>query len=47
MNPGALGIFDHAERVTGMTGLTAGGTPGLFAQAFGLGFFRPIRERGP
>ena len=46
MNPGALGIFHPLERVTGMTGLTTGGTPGLFAQALGLGFFRPVRGRG-
>jgi hypothetical protein len=46
MNAGVLGIFDPLERVTGMTGLTPGGTPGLFAQALGLGFFRPVRGRG-
>jgi hypothetical protein len=46
MNPRVLGIFDPLKRVTGMTGLTTAGTPGLFAQALGLGFFRPVRGRG-
>jgi len=45
MNLDVLRILTRLEGVAGVAGLTAGGAPGLFAQALGLGFFRPVRGR--
>jgi hypothetical protein len=46
MNPDMLGLFTRLECAAGVPGLTAGGAPGLFSEALGLGFFRPVRGRG-
>jgi len=46
MNLDVLGLLAGLKGVTGVTRLTAGAASGLSAQAFGLGFFRPVRGWG-
>jgi hypothetical protein len=45
MNYGVLGIVTELQGASGMTGLSAGFAPGLFAQAFGPGLLGPVRGR--